>query len=142
MDLISYILFPSKQICQGKPFKRYAELSASPPLIMAGKETIELIAINCNSCNEIPATVNSIASKALEQPLTEENLANALWSDTCARQMHFKPFGNIKPEYLEEMFQKQNINLKCESCIYIQFEKETLDIVTRFTENKLKKNLQ
>lgn len=142
MDFISYILFPSKQICQGKSFQRHAQLSASPPLTRSGTETVELIAINCDSIEEIPACVNAIASTALAKSYSEENLFNALWSDVTSRHMFFKPYGSTMPDYFDDMFIKNNIEVRREGCIYIRFEKETLDIVTRFTENKLKKNLQ
>jgi hypothetical protein len=141
MDRKSYILFPGKNLCQGKMFKKHAQLSASPPLTPFGEETFEIIAINCSSLEQIPVTVNEIASMALELPLTDENLSNALWSDTCSRHMLFKPYGDAKPDYLDEMLEEKNIPLKSTSCIYIPFEKETLDIVSKFTANKLRKNL-
>ncbi len=142
MDLNSYILFPSRDICQGKSFKRHAQLSISPPVILAGKETIELIAINCSSIRDIPSIVCEIASTTMEQPLSDENLFNALWSNTCSRHLCFKPFGAIKPEYLEDVFKEKNINLKSDNYIYIAYEKETMDIVSKVTKKKLQQNQQ
>jgi hypothetical protein len=78
---------------------------------------------------------------SLELPLTDENLFNALWSDTCSRHMLFKPYGEAKPDYLTEMLKEKNIPVKSDSYIYITFEKETLDIVSKFTAKKLQKNI-
>ena len=142
MNLKSYILFPSRDLCQGKMFKRHAQLSASPPLILAGNETIELIAINCSSIRDIPEIVCEIASSAMEQPLTDENLFNAMWSSVCSRYMCFKPFGMIRPEYIEDLFNANNINLKNDGYIYIVYEKETMDIVSNVTQKRLQQNNQ
>ena len=142
MKLISYILFPSKELCQGNPFKRHTQLSTAPPRTYGETEVIEVIAINCSSINQIPVAVEEIASDAVKQPLTDENLFNALWSTTCSRHMVFKPYGQIKPDYLDDFFAENNINLKHENCIYIWFEKEIMDIVSKVTSKKMQQNVQ
>lgn len=134
--IYSFVLIGSPCLCGEAPFKRHRMFFKSM-VNGTNKEVFDVIAINCNSRQDIPRMITDISVKYLGMSPNEENIKTAVWSSACRAVLMNNAYGLPITTELISMLASYNINVDAGNCIYIPLDGNTLSVMEHFIASKM-----
>lgn len=137
--IYSFVLIASPSFCGEAPFRRH-RMFFKTRANGTDREIFDVIAINCNSRQDIPRMITDISSKYLGMSPNEENIKTAVWSSACRAVLMNNAYGFPLTTELISMLPSYNINVDASNCIYIPLDGNTLSVMEHFIASKMMSN--
>ena len=123
--IYSFILIPNPELCGSKLFNKH-RMFFRGNVDGKDKEIYNLIAINCQTKEEIAQKVEEISSTYLANNSADTNIKSVTWASACNTVLANKPLGTTLPDDAKSILAMFHVQLEENACIYLAMDENDL----------------